>query len=151
MKLKLGVIEVPEPGNLSSYDLGKILEEKYTLFSTYVEVHEKDIEHELSEAVVGALETYMATGHIPKQPFDSAGQELSLGLKRFIYKEELAGKVAGVPTQAALEGLSTRTVRGTVPTKVRKGQKFKRVKTGVRRPSFIDTGIFEASTKVWIE
>ena len=40
---------------------------------------------------------------------------------------------------------------GKTPKKVRGGQKFKKVRTGVRRPSFIDTGIFEASTKVWIE
>ena len=145
MKLKLGVVEVPEPGGITSYGLGKILEEKYTLFSSYVEMHHKDIENELCEALVGAFETYQATGHIAKQPFDAAGQELSLGLKQFIYKEELAGKVAGVPTQAALEGVTTRKVgRG-------KKSKFKRTKTGVRRPSFIDSGIFEASTKVWID
>jgi hypothetical protein len=151
LKLKLGVIEVPEPGGLSSYELGKILEEKYTLFSSFVDIHHGDIEHELCEAVAGAFETFQATGHVAKQPFDSAGQQITKQLKEFIYKEELAGKVAGVPTQAALEGLSTRTMSGKTPRKVRKGQKFKRVKTGVRRPSFIDTGIFEASTKVWIE
>ena len=145
MKLKLGVVEVPEPNGNTSYGVGKILEEKYTLFSSYVEMHHKDIENELCEALVGAFETYQATGHIAKQPFDAAGQELSLGLKKFIYNEELAGKVAGVPTQAALEGITTRKVgRG-------KKSKFKRTRTGIRRPSFIDSGIFEASTKVWIE
>ena len=151
MKLKLGVIEVPEPGGLSSYDLGKILEEKYTLFSSYVEMHHAKIESELCEALVGAFETFQATGHIAKQPLDSAGQQLTKDLKQFIYKEELAGKVGGVPTQAALEGINTRTLSGKTPRKVKAGQKFKRVKTGVRRTSFIDTGIFEASTKVWIE
>lgn len=145
MKLKLGVIDVPEPNGNTSYGVGKILEEKYTLFSSYVEMHHKDIEHELCEAIVGAFETFQATGYVAKKPFDAAGQELTLGLKQFIYKEELAGKVAGVPTQAALEGITTRKVgRG-------KKSKFKRTKTGVRRPSFIDSGIFEASTKVWIE
>jgi len=145
LKLKLGVVDVPEPGGITSHGLGKILEEKYTLFSSYVEMHHKDIENELCQAIVGAFETYQATGYIAKQPFDAAGQELTLGLKQFIYKEELAGKVAGVPTQAALEGVTTRKVgRG-------KRAKFKRVKTGVRRPSFIDSGIFEASTKVWVE
>lgn len=151
MKLKLGVIEVPEPGGITSYGLGKILEDKYSLFSSYVEMHHKDIENELCEALAGAFETFQKTGHVAKKPFDAAGQKLSLGLKKFIYEEELAGKVAGVPTKAALEGLSTRTMNGKTPKKVRAGQKFKKVKTGVRRPSFIDTGIFEASTKVWIE
>lgn len=145
MKLKLGVIEVPEPNGNTSYGVGKILEEKYTLFSSYVEMHQKDIERELCEALVGAFETFQATGNIARQPFDAAGQELSLGLKKFIYEEELAGKVAGVPTLAALEGVTTRKVsRG-------KKTKFKRTKTGIRRPSFIDSGVFEASTKVWIE
>ena len=145
MKLKLGVIDVPEPNGNTSYGVGTILEKKYTLFSSYVEMHHKDIEHQLCEAIVGAFETFQATGHVAKKPFDAAGQELTLGLKQFIYKEELAGKVAGVPTQAALEGVTPRKVgRG-------KRAKFKRTKTGVRRPSFIDSGIFEASTKVWIE
>ena len=145
MKLKLGVIDVPEPNGNTSYGVGNILEEKYTLFSSYVEMHQKDIENELCEAIVGAFETYQTTGYFPKNPFISAGEELTLGLKKFIYQEELAGKVAGVPTQAALEGVTTRKVgRG-------KKSKFKRTKTGVRRPSFIDSGIFEASTKVWIE
>ena len=111
LKLKLGVIDVPEPNGNTSYGVGNILEE----------------------------------GYLHKNPFISAGEELTLGLKKFIYQEELAGKVAGVPTQAALEGVTTRKVgRG-------KKSKFKRTKTGVRRPSFIDSGIFEASTKVWIE
>jgi len=145
LKIKLGVIEVPEPNGNTSFGVGKILEEKYTLFSSYVNMHQKDIEHELTQAIVGAFETFQTTGRAPKQPFDAAGQELTLGLKKFIYNEELAGKVAGVPTQAALDGVTTRKVgRG-------KKAKFKRTATGIRRPSFIDSGIFEASTKVWIE
>jgi hypothetical protein len=147
----LGVVDVPEPNGISSYELGKILEEKYTLFSAFVELHNKEIADQISESLAGAMETYLATGHLPKNPFDSAGQELTLSLKKYIYTEELAGVVGGVPTQAALEGITTRTMNGKTPKKVKAGQKFKRVKTGVRRPSFIDSGIFEASTKVWIE
>jgi len=151
LKLKLGVVEVLEPNGITSYGLGNILEEKYTLFSAFVDIHQQEISNQLSESLAGAMETFLATGNMPKNPFNAAGEELTLSLKKYIYTEELAGKVAGVPTQAALEGISTRTMNGKNPRKVKGGQKFKRVKTGVRRPSFIDTGIFEASTKVWIE
>ena len=98
MKLKLGVIDVPEPNGNTSYGVGTILEKKYTLFSSYVEMHHKDIEHELCEAIVGAFETFQATGHVAKKPFDAAGQELTLGLKQFIYKEELTMSKSLLPS-----------------------------------------------------
>ena len=142
LKLKLGVIDVPEPNGNTTYGVGKILEDKYTLFSSFADMHQQDIANDLSDSVAGAIETYLATGRMPKNPFSAANEQITNRLKKFIYTEELAGKVAGVPTQAALEGVTTRKVGR---------KKFKRTKTGVRRPSFIDSGVFEASTKVWVE
>jgi len=124
LKLHLGVIEVPEiEEGSTSYTVGKDLEARYGLFSAFANTYGEKIAKNLAEGAQGALET------------------LLLG-----NKAETVG-LPGVPTQAALMGKSTR-FKG----KARRGARPKgQVTYGVRRPSFIDSGIFINSLKTWIE
>jgi len=48
MKLKLGVIDVPEPEGGTSYTVGKELEENYQLFSKFAEYDMNNIVKMLS-------------------------------------------------------------------------------------------------------
>jgi len=151
MKLCLGVIDVPEPEGNTTYGVGQQLENKYGLFSVFVDAHAKDIINDLGNSLARSLETYMITGNAPQNSFKQAEQDITQRLKDYITHEEMAGLgVAGVPTQAALDGLSLRTKSGKNVSKVRKGQKFKKV-YGARRPSFIYSGVFQASLKVWVK
>ena len=151
MKLKLGVIDVPEPEGGTSYTVGKELEEKYQLFSKFAEYDMSNIVKMLSESAAGALETMQITGQMPPDPFAAAGEEITDSFKKFIQNETLASMgVPGVPTKAALEGRTLRTKGGKNVSKVKKGQQFKEI-VGARRPSFIYSGVLQSSLKVWVD
>ena len=153
MKLHLGVIEVPEPEGGTSYTVGKDLEERYGVFSMFYNTYEKFIAKELEEDAGRAL-TNMLNSNPISDPFGNATEEIDNKFHYFITSKEIeqvAGQYGeqGIPTQAALEGLTLRTAGGKTVGKVRKGQKFKKVQ-GARRPSFIYSGVFEASLKTWV-
>ena len=57
--------------------------------------------------------------------------------RRFIDDRELDGRVSGVPTQAALKGVNHRL-------------KHPYAKSNPSRPSFLDTGLYQANARVWI-
>lgn len=135
MKLHLGVVDVPEPEGNTTYGVATILEEKYGLFSKFAESHQQDIANNLAESVAGALETIMMGG-APSDPFAAGASQIDQEFRKFLDTEEMAKLgVAGVPTKAALMGKSIR---------------FKR-KRGARRPSFIDSGVLQASFKSWVK
>jgi len=135
MKLHLGVIDVPEPEGNTTYGVAMILEEKYGLFSKFAESNIKNISSHLTDSVAGALETVLQGGKV-KNPFASAESAIDKDFRHFLDIEEMAKLgVEGVPTKAALMGKSIR---------------FKR-KVGPRRPSFIDSGVLQASFKSWVD
>jgi hypothetical protein len=135
LKLHLGVVDVPEPEGNTSYGVAMILEEKYSLFSKFAESQINDIAKNLTEGILGSLETLMQ-GNVPKDPFASATSQIDQDFRHFLDIEEMARLgVPGVPTKAALMGKSIR---------------FK-TKRGPRRPSFIDSGVLQTSLKSWVE
>jgi len=152
MKIYLGVIEVPEPyGSKSTYDVAKILEEKYTLFSSFVDNKTENIANHLAEGLEKAI-AQMALG-VPFQNSINAGASMiEEDLKKWIYLQEVekAG-IAGVPTQSALDGTNYR-MKGISAKQYVKGKRGTVIKTkNARRPSFIYSGVLEASLKAWIE
>jgi len=135
MKLHLGVIDVPEPEGNTTYGVAMILEDKYGLFSKFAESNIKNISSHLTDSVAGALETVLQGGKV-KNPFASAESAIDKDFRHFLDIEQMAKLgVEGVPTKAALMGKSIR---------------FKR-KVGPRRPSFIDSGVLQASFKSWVD
>ena len=135
MKLNLGVIDVPEPEGNTTYGVGKILEEKYGLFSKFYESHEDKIVKNLTESLVGALETTLMGQHV-EDPFVAATDQIDQDFRTFLDLEQMATLgVQGVPTKAALMVKSVR---------------FK-LKRGPRRPSFIDSGTLQTSFKSWVK
>ena len=140
MKLHLGVRDVPHD-QLGTGDLAQILEQEYGVFAGYVELHGQDIMKSLLGGIdtamkeIGAGNTAVLTGE-----FDIFGQatfEIAKGFQEYLNLEEIAqlGR-PGVPTKAALQGIRSH--------KKNKG-------SGERRPSFIDTGIYQNSAAAWVE
>lgn len=137
MKIHLGVIDVLEPNGISSFDLATILEDKYGLFSNFVEFGLDDLDKILAKSAEDALANILAGAPVTIDPFADAMQDIE-----HLFKEEYLSQqgverigIPGVPTQAALEGKSIR---------------FKN-KKGPRRPSFIDSGTLQSSFKAWTE
>lgn len=135
MILTLGVLDIPyKTGGVSTGDVAEILESKYHVMEVFAGTHIDDIANDLADSVAGALETLMAGGPVQADPTIAAMGTIEKRFQDFLTHEEMAGW-PGVPTQAALEGRSSR---------------FKG-KRGPRRPSLIDTGTYLASFKAWVK
>lgn len=156
--LKLGVIDIPyaydqeqlgKKGkpikkkkkitlSITTGDVAEILEKKYHPMETFFEVHRQEIGDEIAKAYVGSFQRLHATGQGPDNPAQGAMDWMQNRFKEFLAKREMEGLgIPGVPTQAALDGVSHRFAH---PYAKRPS-----------RPSFIDTGLYQASARFWIE
>jgi hypothetical protein len=134
--LHLGVLDIPEPQGNTTFGVGKILEDKYGLFSAFVENNDQFIADAIADDAAASLETFLLSGQLPDEMLPEASGKISQRMKEFLSLQEVEKLgLPGVPTKAALQGRSIR---------------FKQ-KRGPRRPSFIDSGVLEASLKAWID
>lgn len=156
MKLHLGVVDVPyvalEPpgaykkrikagkhpgaGHKTTGDVADILEAKYHVMEIFWQLHEEENVRDLTVGMRDALETLMVGGPLHLDPFAEAESLIEGRFRRFLTDKEMDRLgYPGVPTKASLKGVSHR---------------FKR-KRGPARPSFVDTGLYEAAFKAWSE
>ena len=151
MKLSLGVIVVPEPEGGDTYTTAITLEEKYGLFSAFANYNEDNICNYLEDSIAGAIETIEMGGKVG-DPFADASEKIDQDFMDFLstQKVEKMG-ISGVPTKAALEGKSFR-FKNVTPQDYVKGKRSSGVKKkGPRRPSFIYSGVLQASFKSWVD
>lgn len=164
MKLLLGVVEVPyshspkeirarkakarnkktraEPkSNLpddakTTGDVATILEAKYHIFETFAHRYQPEIAKSLESSLAGALENVLVGAPVDMKPFDQGCSEIENYFRQFLSNKEMDGN-PGVPTMAALMGVSHR---------------FKHpYARRPERPSFIDTGLMQASMIAEVE
>jgi len=147
--LHLGVLDVPyqnapskrqrkvRANTVTTGDVAGWLENRYHILENFYEIHKEDIAGDLEGSLSGALETFLLGGPLTVDAFGTATSKIEDRMKQFLAQGEME-KIGypGVPTQAALEGINHR---------------FKKSKTGRRRPSFVDTGLYSASLKSWID
>lgn len=135
MRLHLGVIELPYTnGSESTGDVAQYLEDKYHVMDVFAGSHIDEIADDMADSVAGVLESIMAGAPLTLDPFADAMGKTKDRFHQFLTTEEMAGW-PGVPTQAALDGRTSR----------------RKNKIGPRRPSFIDTGLYFSSFKAWVE
>lgn len=145
LTLHLGVIDqaYADASGKTTGDVAQILEDKYHIMETFAEEIGLDvIQKAIEQSARNAVETLILGGSRPGS--NSANMSLTLeaegeiesAFKLFLSQQELDYTQPGVPTQAALKGVSHR---------------FKRpyLKTNPARPSFIDTGLYQSSMKAW--
>jgi hypothetical protein len=113
-------------------DVANRLEDRYHIMETYVSRNKKMIAKEVMEEILGTK------GRRTLHPMDA----LQKGLKQAISNREFDG-LPGVPTKAAQMGVSSRFKNGK-----RRG---KSKVSGVPRPSFIDSGIFQNAIRVVLD
>jgi len=144
--LHLGVIDQPynEPpgkghnrtGAKTTGDVAKILEGKYHIMEIFFEEHKEDIAKSLEISLQGALENLLNNSPISGKPFERASAQIENRFKKFISEGEIERLgYPGIPTRAALRGVNHRLDK----------------KRGPRRPSFIDTSLYENSFKAWVD
>jgi hypothetical protein len=122
--------------------VSNILEGKYGIVETFAAIHEQEINalfhdrfHEVATKIIE--EKGGQTSSSIKRLMNPATKEVERLFKSFLDNEEMNGMMSGIPTQAAMKG-------------VRHGRGSK-TRRGIQRPSFIDTGIYRASFRCWVD
>ena len=134
--LRMGVLDVPySNGKTTTGDVAEWLENKYGVMGFFWELNKLKISAELEQGISQAFESYLMGSPLGSDPFLAATAEIEQLFREFLSTKQMDHKVGGVPTKAAMKGVSSR---------------FKS-KRGNPRPSFIDTGMYETSFKAWMD
>jgi len=123
------------------------LEDRYHVMEVFYE-NDGGVVELLNESVDLAMEGLLMGKRVEDNPFLEATSEIQSRFKQFLSSGEIETLgIADVPTKAAKEGISSRFKLG------RRGGWIKRKASefGVRRPSFIDTGLYQSSFMAWVE
>lgn len=129
------------PEFVDTFMVATWLEREYKLMRVFYELHEDKIQALAVEAVENRIIdlTLGAPSESTEHLFDELAEQVTTMLKRWISEggPEQAG-IKGVPTQAALAGVNHRL-------------KHPYAKGNPPRMSFIDSGLFEACLKAWVD
>ena len=141
MKLHLGVADFPysDGDGKSTGDVAERLEGRYRIMQRFAAAHEDFIKAELQKALEEGFERLGIGGNLPPNIFSGACSEIEERFKQFLDLRELdAAGDPGIPTKASLEGVNHRL-------------KHPYAKSNPPRPSFIDSGQYQAAFKAWVE
>ena len=125
-------------GSITTGDVAEILEAKYGVMQAFYDAHESDVLKDIENGLQGAIESFMMGAPPRLDPFGSGISQIEDRFKQFLStgEAERVG-IPGTPTEAAQRGVSHR---------------FKHpYARRAPRPSFIDTGLYQASFKAWID
>ena len=141
MRLLLGVNDVAytDPGSnraTTTGDVAGYLEDDYHVMRTFLELNEKDIGEELADAMAGEIES-LAQGKPPH--FDMAGpmNKIEESFRDYLDRADWK-KMSGQIIAAASAGVSHRKKRPNA-------------KANKERTAFVDTGLYQASFRAWLE
>lgn len=158
MILHLGVIDVPyaeytaSNANLrrrkkpkatgltkTTGDVAGWLEDKYHVMEVFWLENQQFIVDALSDGLQGSLESILMGAPPQLAPFGSGLSKIDDRFKQFLSQQEIEKVgIPGVPTMAARRGINHRLKRPYA-------------RSNPRRPSLIDTGLYQASEKSWID
>lgn len=119
-------------------DVAEILEAKYGVMQTFVNLHQGEIVEALHDSLAGAFESVVMGGKRNVDPHAAGTSEIEDAFRQFLDRREMDGKVSGVPTAASLAGVNHRL-------------RHPYAKKNSPRVSFVDSGLYQSSMKCWIE
>jgi hypothetical protein len=124
------------PGLVTTGDVAEELEARYHVIEIFFTLHEQQIADLFAQSLSDSIDDLLAGAPLAKDPYGGAKSEMIKLFRRFIESGEMEKLgYPGVPTRAALEGVNHRL----------------KTTKGARRPSFRDTGLYEASFAAWID
>ena len=137
MRLNLGVVSgVPYPVKevVTTDQVARYLEEKYSVMEDFYRANKGTIANEVMKAI---SRHYIAKrrGHAHSGDVDLP--EVSAKFRDYLDRSRWLSIAGNVEPQAAAIGVRTR--------------KMQQIVTGVRRPPFIDTGLYRKSFRAWID
>lgn len=156
MVIHLGVIDqfytTPTTGTktpVSTGDVAKWLEDKYGIMDTFAKWNSVKISNDLTKSLSQAVRTAAMGGPVATNPFAAACAKIEQDFRKFLDNDEMANLgIPGTPTAAALAGKTARTKSGKYAKRNRKRNGVT-VTLGEERPSFIYSGLYQASFKAW--
>lgn len=120
-------------------DVATILEAKYGVMEAFFENKEVEIVGLLENGLRDAFENVLVGGPVELDPFAEGCSTIEEKFREFLSSREAEHVgIEGTPTAAALAGVNHR-------------KKHPYAKANARRPSFIDTGLYQASMKSWVD
>lgn len=144
MKLLLGVLDVAygqrgkSTATPSTGDVAEILESRYHVMEHFWEAHGQEAADALTQAMADFFADRMAGSGANAPSFLAAEADIQTAFVKFIDSKEMDGLgYPGIPTKASLRGVNHRM----------KHPYAKRPP----RPSFRDTGLYEASFRAQVE
>jgi hypothetical protein len=125
-------------GSKTTFEVAEILERRYHIMELFFEIHSDSIIQAIIDSYEGATESILMTKMVPLDPSATGMDKIKVMFQKFLDMEELAGVARGVPTQAAILGISHRFAHPYAQSRT-------------RRPSFIDTGLYQSSFRAWVD
>lgn len=126
-------------GTQTTGDVAQILEARYAIMENFWEMHGEAIADSLAEVMRGNLENLMMGAPLPDRLFAEGDlSRIEEMFREMLDRQELDGRVAGVPTDAARRGVNPRLMHPYA-------------KDNPERPSFIASGLYQSSMRAWVE
>jgi hypothetical protein len=120
-------------------DVAEFLEAEYHVMELFAEEAGRDaITEAIGRSISNGIEDVFAGGPPDIDITQDAMAEIEETFRIFIDQRELDGVMPGVPTMAALKGVNHRLLHPYA-------------KGNPERPSFKDTGLYQASMKAWTD
>jgi hypothetical protein len=152
-KLMLGVVDVAysdSDGATTTGDVAGYLEDEYHVMRTFLELYEDQIGEFLADAMVGEIES-LAQG----KPVAIFGRDIETQLgNRVIAGQSVNGKIE----EAFRNFLDAREWQGTSGQTVQAAddgvnhrKKHPYANANKARPAFVDSGLYQASFRAWLE
>ena len=116
--------------------MANILEQHYHIMDTFFRLNQEKVADLLATSVRNQIVNIFAGAPPQANPFAEGEQAIGAMFKEFIEQERMppTGAPWPIPTRAALMGVNHRL----------------KLKKGAPRPSFRDTGTYEAAFKAWV-
>lgn len=128
----------PKSTGITTGDVAEILEAKYHVMRIFFEMHDEEVINYLGDGLKDALEALFSGAPISLDPFGEGCSKIEDRFKQFLSQREMERLgYPGVPTKAAIKGVNHRF-------------RHPYASANMRRPSFIDTGQYQASFKAWV-
>ena len=150
--LHLGVLDVPykedqvtvqkygvtKISSITTGEVAEILEDEYHVMEIFFNLHEDFVAKSLEEGLAGTLEDLLTGAPPSKDPFGRGCSAIESRFKDFLSNREMDQLgYPGIPTGAAEAGVNHRLLHPYA-------------KDNPERPSFIDTGQYQADFKSWV-
>jgi len=145
VKILLGVVDVAysdaggKGGTKTTGDVAQILEHQYHVMEVFYEERRDHVAEWMADAIRDQIADLITQAPISSNPFLDAEQRIEASFRRFLSDDEMQ-KIMPITQQitAAQMGMSKRFKAGHS-----KGYK--------PRPAFIDTGLYQASFRAWVQ